>query len=212
MVELLVTTVIIAQVFVLPLALSWRAIRRSRNLRRRSRPLRAWDWSGIGWRYFAWQHREEPVADAVLWMTFLYVPIVPIQKQTVFVHTDPNDPTTQRTAGIPLIMPAIRFEDVIEPRTILTLSWREIWPTYLWAYLFIPCTLLWPAPLLFWLIRTVDERFANNALVQDHLSDVAAVLLLLYGMLYIPIILAHQLHLSRGARPRRKDLRSPPRG
>ncbi len=161
---------------------------------------------GTGLRYLGWRHFDDGTAEATLWFVILFLPVFPRKKHHVIVLSNPASPDSVKVGGVPFIYSTYSIDDEYRILGEGPLVVGEVLRTYLHAYLIIPILLFWPAPLLIW-----HMQYANGPYEEDVRNDGPLLLnmglVLPYVMIYIPCILAHQLHLSRGARPRKSRLR-----
>ncbi len=168
----------------------------------RSPPKRAGTIEGWGCRYLGWKHFDDGTAEATIWVTGFYLPLFPCEKHRLVVHSNPEDPMSESVVGIPLILPIFRFHDQFEPLVELPVSGHEVFHTYLYSYVLMPLWLFGPGPLLYLSIQYCGRLIKAGGKWSAILMLLNAVLIITWILAYVPGMLAHQLHKSRGARPK----------
>lgn len=102
--------------------------------------------NGIGTGYRGWRHAEDGTATATLWITVVFLPVLPLRRYRLRSRTDFD---AERFPRNPLVVAAalgggLQWSDPVEIQERLPLAWKEIGGTYLWCYLLIPLLCLWP--------------------------------------------------------------------
>ena len=118
---------------------------------------------GTGWR--GWRHGADGVSVATSWITFVYLPIVPLRRCRVRNHTDFE---AERIRTLPQAVGAlaamggggVTWEERVEVLERTPLDGREVAETYLRAYVLVPLLCLWPFLLGRWALTWFPDRSA----------------------------------------------------
>jgi hypothetical protein len=113
---------------------------------------------GMGTLHYGWRHFEDGTATATCWITFLWLPIIPLRKSRLRVLTDfRRDLRGDAPGQIALRGGGVIQEDRFELIEKLPLSARDIALTLVKAYVVLPLLLVCP-PVFFWQVILALRR------------------------------------------------------
>jgi hypothetical protein len=149
--------------------------------------------NGIGTRLIGWYHNKDGSAFATVWFTFLYLPIFPINRFGLLSPTksdfEPPFSFRQLLVAISPISKVTTSYRIVEQ---LPLSGKEVFHTYLYAYVWVPFKVLVPL----WLITKYSPRNAPNEGSMTPLLISGSIMMAWMG--YVIVMLTRLLHRSRG--------------
>lgn len=158
--------------------------------------------NGVGTRVMGWNHRGDGTATATIWFAILFLPIFPL-KRFKLLSPRPEDFDPASSTVQVLLMVFLRVWRVTGSYNFierLPLDGREVFFTYLRAYVLIPLMLL--APML--LLRASMQLFHYPSAPGE--SPDSLVWMSVLWMVYVVFVLSRLLRRSRGlgaARARR---------
>jgi len=106
--------------------------------------------NGFGTLFYGWKHFPEQASTATKWLAAFYIPVVPLGRYQLRVHTSfGNDRTQVRATPIGLVASQHKYFEILGKTP---LSWHEVLLTYASAFIGLP--LLMFAPILaIWLLH-----------------------------------------------------------
>lgn len=106
--------------------------------------------AGFGTMYYGWQHYKDGVSTATKWLVVSWIPLIPLSRYCLKVHTDFKDRRFLAHVGPSPFFPfAISFVDEYQVLERIPLCVREIIRTYFRTFVLGPPLVLWPW-LLIW--------------------------------------------------------------
>jgi hypothetical protein len=155
--------------------------------------------NGIGTRLIGWNHRGDGTATATVWFTVFFLPVFP-RSRFKLLSPRPEDfgPLTSafQTAAM-IFLPVWRTSGTYSFVERLALDGREVFLTYLRAYVLIPLALL--APML--LLRASMKLFHYPSAPGE--APESLVWMSMLWMVYVVLVMSWVLRRSRGLGARR---------
>lgn len=113
--------------------------------------------NGFGTKFYGWRHFPDGTSTATRWVSFFYIPVVPLARMKLRVLTDfqsenffPKPAEAPRDSILPLVKSGwFTLEDHYQMVQKLSLSGGEIFKTYVRTFVLMPLAMLWPLSVLF---------------------------------------------------------------
>lgn len=158
-------------------------------------PPKMFTYNGIGERLLGWRHGPEGRATATLWFTFLYLPIFPIARYELIsptsVDLEPRFSLMQLIqAFLPLKVLRTSYEFVAQ----VPISRKEVWTTYLYAYLWVPAKIYLPL----WILLQLEDAFRPKTDDGSMWTGIIGISLMLTWLGYTLFVTGRLFNRARG--------------
>jgi hypothetical protein len=151
--------------------------------------------NGIGTNLLGWRHHEDGTATATVWFTFLFLPCLPLGRWRLLSPSkDDFEPTFSLRQLLAGLLPDKSVTTEFSFVGWLPISGREVFFTYLYAYLWVPFKIFAPIWVLFHFRPEPDKNDGSmtSALI------FGPVMMIWFG--YVLFVLTRLLHQTRGGR------------